>query len=211
MKNTHEKIYWTFKKYAHFGFLIPENRDYYGGDFFINKHHDLDALDWQRVIWRELPKAKGKKPEAKIIELLWKKTLREAKNKDKTCTWVYVQTTPDFGFIEIPWKEKGYFVHSSKKWDAQNWDKVKATVTSYNGRDEAIVTEILKADELIVTWELKDNGDYGFVYTKKWNDDIFISASNYNGAVSWDTVQVRITKTWWRKPEWIVIKKKETE
>ena len=200
---------WTFKKYKHFGFFIPDKRDIYGGDFFVNKHNDKDAQDWDKVIASELTKSKWKKPEAKIIEILWK-TAPWTKNKqDNICTWVYVQTTPEFWFIEVPWKDKGYFVHSSKKWGAKHGDKVKAELASYNGKQEWIITEILSSHDEIIEWELKDNWDFWFVFTKKWQDDIFISASNYNGAKNWDIVQVQVTRTTGRKPEGIIIQKKE--
>jgi hypothetical protein len=45
---------------------------------------------------------------------------------------------------------------------------VRAELTSYNGRPEAIIKEILttEADSNTVIGELKDNGDFGFVFTK---------------------------------------------
>lgn len=202
-----EKIYGVFQKYTNSWFVIPDKRDYYGGDFFVNKHNDMWALNWQRIIAKALVKSKWKKPEAKIIQLLWKKTLENGKNEEKTCLWVYIQTNPEFGFIEVPGKEKWYFVHSSKKWNAKNWDKVKATLANYNGKKEAIITEVLSSNDEIIEWELKDNGDFWFVFTKKWREDIFISASNYNWAKDGEKVQVQITKTQGRRPEWIIIQK----
>ena len=198
----------TFKKYKNFWFFIPDKRDMYWWDFFVNKHNDKDAADGDKVIASELLKSKWKKPEAKIIEVLWRTPAGTKSKQSNICTWIYIQTTPEFWFIEVPGKEKGYFVHSSKKWGAKNGDKVKAELANYNGKKEWIIVEVLSSHEEIIEWELKDNGDFWFVFTKKWHDDIFISASNYNGAKNWDIVQVQVTKTTGKKPEGIVIQKK---
>ena len=203
-----EHIRWSFKKYAHFGFFIPDKRDQYGWDFYVTKHNDLWALDGQRVIAKELAKSKWKKPEVKIIELLSKDKVNNPEKEIKTVKWVYIESSKDFWFVEVFGKEKWYFCHSSKNMDAQSWQKVKAKIASYNGKEEAIVIEMLE-DEPAIMWEFKDNWDFGFVYTKKWQDDIFISPVNYNWAKSWDVVEVRITKIWGRKPEGIIITKKE--
>ncbi len=194
---------WTFKKYKHFGFFIPDNRDHFWGDFFVNKHNDRNAQEWQRVIARELSKSAGKKPEAKIVEIIWEKK-QNTYNK-KTISWIYLETNAEFGFIEIPDSEKSCFVHASKRNWAKHWDMVEAEIASYNGKEEWIITNIKEVQNELTVWELKDNWDFGFVYTKKWQDDIFISASNYNWAQSGDTVKVQVTKTWGRRPEWVVL------
>ena len=212
MNTSDNDIQWSFKKYAHFWFFIPDKRDQYGGDFFINSHNDMWALDWQRVKARPLAKSKWKKPEAKIVSLLNKDKAANPTHEKKYIKWIYTQTNDDFGFIKVVWNEKEIFVHSWKKYWAKNGDSVRAELTSYNGRPEAIIKEILETgsdSSATVIWELKDNWDFGFVFTKPGQDDIFVSASNYNGTVGWDTVEVRVTKVWGRRPEGVIVKKVE--
>lgn len=205
-----QEIYGSFRKYAHFGFFIPEKRDQYGWDFFVNNKNDLWALDWQRVMARPLKNAKWKKPEAKIIKLLWKDTIKQEAHKIKTIEWIYVKNGSEFWFIEVENKDTWYFVHDSKRAGAQNGDLVEATLSQYNGRTEAKVTRVV-VDEVLIYWEYTSKWDFWFVYTKKWDDDIFIWSNYANGAVSWDTVGVKIIKKTWKKPEWIIVEIKKDE
>jgi hypothetical protein len=45
--------------------------------------------------------------------------------------------------VDIPGQEQGYFCYGLKKNGAKDGDKVRAEIKRYNGKDEAIVVEIL--------------------------------------------------------------------
>ena len=54
MKQQQEKIVWKFQWGETFGFLIPEDRDYYGGDFYVKKAHFWLAETGDKVEWVEI-------------------------------------------------------------------------------------------------------------------------------------------------------------
>ena len=64
-----EVVIWTFQwKAEHFGFVIPDERTYWWGDFFVHNSNFNWAHDWDRVEAEILENTKWKKPEVKIID-----------------------------------------------------------------------------------------------------------------------------------------------
>ena len=193
-----------------FGFFIPDDREYYGWDFFVSKKHFYWAKNWDLVKAVEI-QTKWKKPEAKIVSIKWQeKTLN-----DITIKWTFSFSSEwDWWYIDlvrvVDWKkiDKWYFVHSKNMKNAKSWDLVKAKLQKHKGKLEAVVVKILDDDRKIVSGKFKDNWDFGFVLIK-WSDDIFVPEKWKNWAVSWDEVQVKITDTEWRRPVWIIIWEKK--
>lgn len=75
MKKTY--IEGKFQQYPSYAFLIPHDRDAYGGDFFVPKKLYGGARDGDKVVGELLEKTTGKKPEVKIIEIVTKPTREE--------------------------------------------------------------------------------------------------------------------------------------
>jgi exoribonuclease R len=207
MKNNKKEIMLgKLQAWENFGFFIPDDREYYWGDFFVSKKNFNWAKNWDLVKAVEI-KSKWKKPEAKIVSIKWKeKTLN-----DITIKWTFSFSSEwDWGYIDlvrvIDWKkiDKGYFVHSKNIKNAKSWDLVKAKLQKHKWKLEAVIVKILDDDREIKEGIFKDNWDFGFVLIKG-SDDIFIPEKWKNGAVSWDKVQVKITDTEWRRPVWIII------
>lgn len=196
-----EKIIWKFKQYPTYAFLIPDDRDYYGWDFYIRKNAFGWAKDWDKVEWEVIKNTKGKKPEVKIVKII----IGDGKKSrtDKTIEWIYSWWEWNFGFIDIEWQENWYFVYWGKRNWAIDWGRVKAEIKLYNGKEEAIVLEILpKVDEVIIVWKFRDNEKFWFVLPDDRSSDIFIAWSRKNWAVEWDKVECVIIKRWWKNPEW---------
>lgn len=198
-----EIIIWKFQQYPNYAFLIPDDREYYGWDFFINKSWFGWAKDGDRVEWQLLEKTKWKKPEVKIIKILeniskWKKS-----RTDKTIEWIYSGWEWNFGFVDIEWESKWYFVYWHKRNWAVDWDKVVAEIKLYNWKEEAIVLEILpRQEEKVIVWKYRDNDKFGFVLPDDKSGDIFIPWARKNWAKEWDRVECVIIKKWWKNPEW---------
>ena len=212
--DVNELMVWRFQWGENFGFFIPTDRDYYGGDFYVRKENFWLAQDWDKVEARELVVSKWKKPEAKIIKAFW----REPQKKPKFVEWIYSGWEGNFGFIDVEWQEKWFFVYGKKKNWARDWDKVKAEIVDYNGKKEAIVVKIFETDEEIIIWRYNDKESFWFVIPerlnsekqkeeKKWTtNDIFIAWSRKNWANSWDRVEVKIIKKWGKNPEGIILR-----
>jgi exoribonuclease R len=208
-----------------FGFFIPTDRDYYGGDFYVAKENFWYAQDWDKVEAREIVNPKWKKPEAKIIKAYG----REPVKLPVFIEWIYSGGDGNFGFIDVEWNDKWIFVYGNKKNGARDWDKVKAEVVDFNGRKEAVVVKIFKAVEELIIWKYRDKDSFGFVIPDKasqtmavnvdiiWEDwkilpeknkwtvwDIFIAWSRKNWAKDWDKVEVQIIKRWGKNPEGLV-------
>ncbi len=206
-----ETIIWTLQaKSWSFGFVIPDDRDYFWWDFFVNKKNFNWAKDWDKVEARELEKSNWKKPEAKILKILswtWKK---ETKNKDKevikTVEWIYSWWDWNFWFVDVEWQPKWYFVYGHKKNWAKDWDKVKADIIVFKWKEEAIVTKILEKEEEILIWRYRDNDRFWFVIPEDKSWDIFIAWSRKADARNWDIVEVKIIKRWGKNPEGVITK-----
>lgn len=202
MNKENELMYWKFQAWDSFWFFIPDDREYYWGDFYVDKKNFWLAQDWDKVEARALKKFKGKKPEAKIVRAYWRDV---QKNQSKFIEWIYSWWDGNFGFIDVQWQEKGYFVYGDKKNWARDWDKVKAELVDFKWKKEAIVVKILSTEEELVEWRFKDNDRFAFVIPdEEKNNDIFIAWSRKNWARDGDMVEVRIIKRGGKNPEGIV-------
>ena len=202
-----EIIIWKFQSNAeHFGFVIPDERESWGGDFFVHKDHFNGAKDGQRVEAVILEKSKGKKPEAKILSVLWAKRAAEKKPVLKIVEGIYSGWDGNFWFIDVEGQTQGYFVYGKKKNWAQDWDKVQAEVVEFKGKDEAIVIKILWQEEELLEWVFKDNDRFGFVLPDDRSSDIFIAGSRKWEAQDRDRVEVKIIKRGGKNPEGIITK-----
>ena len=85
----------------------------------------------------------------------------------------------------------GYW--KKKNW-AEDWDSVKAEVTDFNWKPEAIVIEIMWQKQELLEWVFKDNDRFGFVLPDDKSWDIFIAWSRKGEAEEWDRVEVNIIK-----------------
>ncbi len=208
-----ERILWKFQcKKWDFGFLIPDERDYWGGDFFVHQKNFGWAEDGQRVAGEMMDRASGKKPEAKIVEVFGSKKAEakkaEAKKYEalKVVEWIYSGWNGDFWFVDVEGQEQGYFCYGLKRNGAIDGDRVKADIKKYNGKEEAIVTEILPPMTLLLSGKYTDNDTFGFVKPDDKSDDIFIAGSRKAEAKTWDRVEVKIIKSGGRRREGIIEK-----
>lgn len=202
----HEIILGKLQAGKNFGFFIPDNRDDFGWDFFVNKKNFGWAKDWDLVKAVEI-KATWKKPEVKIVSIKW---------SEKTLNDIIIQGTFsfssewDWGYIDlvrvIDWKkiDKWYFVHSKNTKMAKSWDQVKAKLQKHKWKLEAIVVKVLDDDREIIEGKYKDNGDFGFVLNDNW-DDIFVPEKWKNETISWEIVKVKVIDKSGRRPVWIII------
>lgn len=198
-----EEVIWRFKKYAHFGFIIPDNREMHGWDYFVTWKNSKDAKDWDLVTWHILSKQKGKKPEAKIVHV-WKPKVKKAEN----IVWIYSEHKWSFWFVDLEWEGKWVFVFKKDNLNAKDWDKVEAKIKIFKWKKEAVIIKIFKNDSPIIEWEYKDMWGFWFVLPVKWkyNKDIFVAWAKKANAKDWDIVWVQIIKENWRRPEWIIRK-----
>lgn len=199
-----ERILWKFQcKKGDFWFVIPDEREYWGGDFFVHKKHFSGAEDGNRVRAEVLETTRWKKPEAKIVEVFGKKVSENSQKYEvvKTVEGIYSGGSWDFGFVDVPWEDQGYFVYGLKKNGAKDGDRVRADVKKYNGKQEAIITEILWNDGEIFEGVYSDNNRFWFVKVAGRKDDIFIPGSKKMEANTWDRVKVRIIKDGKRRAE----------
>jgi len=75
----------------------------------------------------------------------------------KTITWIYSPAKSwDFGFVDVEWEQKGYYVHGFNKKDALPWDKVKAKLKSFRWKDEAVIIKILERSDKIFIWHFQE-------------------------------------------------------
>lgn len=200
-------LLWKFQcKKWDFWFVIPDERSNWGGDFFVNKKNFAGAEDGNRVRAEVLERQSGKKPEVKIIEVFGKKEENSTKKYEvlKQIEGIYSGGSGDFGFVDVEGEQQGYFVYGLKKNGAKDGDRVKADVKNYNGKQEAVITEILWNQWEVLEWVYSDNENFGFVKVKGRKDDIFIPGSKKQEAKSWDAVRVRIVKQGGRRAEGII-------
>ena len=200
-KKENELMYWKFQAGDKFWFFIPDERDLYGWDFFVDKENFGLAQDWDKVEARELKKFKWKKPEAKIITAYWRSP---QKNQSKFVEWIYSGGDGNFGFIDVEWNDKWFFVYWDKKNWAKDWDKVKAEIVDFKGKKEGIVVKIFETVEELIIGKYNDSDKFGFVLPDDRSGDIFIAGSRKNWASNWDKVEVQIIKRWGKNPEWVI-------
>ena len=213
MSKKEEVILWKLQAGENFGFFIPDDRNDFGWDFFVNKKNFGWAKDWDLVKAIEI-NATGKKPEVKIISIKWsEKTLN-----DITIKWTFSFSSQwEWGYIDlvrvIDWKkiDKGYFVHGKNTKMAKSWDQVKAKLQKHKWKLEAVVVKVLDDDREIFSGKFKDNWEFGFVLVEK-DSDIFIPEKWYNWAKTWDTVEAKIIDKSGRRPVGIILwERKVTE
>lgn len=207
-QNGHEngkKIIGFLKKNKDFWFILPEKRQKDQRDFFVSPKNLNGAPDNAKVEAMILPTSTGKRPEAKVIRVIEEKK----KVPEKVfIEGIYFNGTGKYGFIDVEWVEKGFFVFWKNKNKALDWDRVRAEVKNYNGKKEAIVLEILKEKLEIAVGKFEDNGKFGFVLIKTngVKEDVFIPGSRKNWALTWDLVEVSILKRGGKNPEWAIRK-----
>ena len=84
---------------------------------------------------------------------------------------------------------------------------MRAEIKKYNGKDEAVVVEVLEAVNLgEVTGVYSDMEGFGFVKADDKTDDIFIAGSRKAEAKTGDKVEVRIMKIGGRRREGVIEK-----
>ncbi len=196
-------------KTGKFWFFIPNERSYYGGDFFVTNKNFGWAKHWDKVKVEVLSNAKWKKPEARVIQVLTGKSQAEinAPKREvlKVVEWIYSGWDGNFWFVDVPGQEKWFFVYGKKKNWARDGDKVRAEIVKYNWKEEAIVIKIFDQEEEILEWVYTDNDRFGFVLPDDRSDDIFIAGSRKWEAQHRDKVRVKIIKRWWKNPEWLIL------
>jgi ribonuclease R len=133
----------------------------------------------------------------------------------KTIVWIYSQWKWNFGFVDVEWEKKWYFVHGKNKNNVLPWDKVEALVQVFRWREEALVTRALERKDALIVWEYQISlsggrkNSFGFVVPQNPDvrNDIFVSSKNSLWAESGDIVWVKIID--WKKkdPEGRVVEK----
>lgn len=191
-------------KKGNFGFVIPENRADWGGDFFVHQNNFAGAVDGNIVRAELLDRVSGKKPEVKILEVLTGKNQKTERKVEKIVEGIFSGGSGDFGFVDVPGEEDGYFCYGLKKNGAKDGDRVRAEIKMYNGKQEAIVIEILSSSQQEFEGVYSDNKTFGFVKVPGQKDDIFIPWGKSLEAKTWAKVKVKIIKTWGRRPEGMV-------
>lgn len=200
------EIIWKFQcKTWNFGFVIPENRADWGGDFFVHQKNFAGAADGDKVRAQILERISGKKPEAKILEVLTGKA-KPQKETLKVVEGVFSWGNGDFGFVDVAGEEDGYFCYGLKKNGASDGDRVRAEIKMYNGKQEAIVVEVLSSQGQVLTGIYADNDRFGFVKPDDKSQDIFIAWSRKAEAINGDKVEVKIVKQGGRRPEGVIVK-----
>lgn len=207
------RILWKFQcKKGDFWFVIPDDRSDWGGDFFVHQKNFNGATDGKRVAAEIMDRDSGKKPEAKILEVFsWKNKeedfwkVKKTREVIKIVEWIYSWGDGNFGFVDVEGESQGYFVYGLKKNGARDGDKVKAEVVDFNGKNEAIVIEILWSESEVLVWAYSDNDKFGFVKPDDKSGDIFIAGSRKWYAVDWDRVEVKIIKRGGKNPEGLIV------
>lgn len=188
-----------------FGFVIPEDRADWGGDFFVSQKHFNGARDGDSVEAMVLETTTGRKPEVKIMKILSGKWLKAERPTIKTVEWVFSGGSGDFGFVDVP-GDTGYFCYGLKRNGAMDGDTVRAEIKKFNGKDEAIVVEILSTDAQVFEGVYSDNESFGFVKVSGESQDIFIPGGKSLEAQNWAKVEGKIVKQGGRRPEGIITK-----
>ncbi len=200
-------VIWIFESSRKYGFVVPTNKKKFSGDFYISEKNTFEAKNWDLVEAEILPKNAWKNKEAKIIKILESKENNFSKNSE-TIVWIYSKARDKFfGFVDVEWLEKWYFVHDKNKLTARDWDKVEAILKDFNWKKEAEIVKILERRKGLVLWTfLKAKWNFWFVIPRDktiWSD-IFVAMTNSFWAKNWDFVWVEITKETWKNPEWVV-------
>lgn len=95
--------------------------------------------------------------------------------------WVYSQAkNNDFWFVDVEWKEKGYFVYPKNLNGALDGDQVEAVLQTFNRRQEAIITKVIKRAERVLVGKLELVKDFAFVVLDNpaFKTDVHITSKN---------------------------------
>lgn len=134
-----------------------------------------------------------------------KNNTKIVRKKSEFITWVYSQWKWDFGFVDIEWVSKWYFVFWKNSNWALDWDKVEASLKVFNWKPEAVVEKVIERKQDLIVWEYtasKDN-KFWFVVSDNPNikNDIFVPGKKSKEAKTGDIVWVLVTKWTWKNPE----------
>ncbi|NDK09399.1 ribonuclease R [Candidatus Gracilibacteria bacterium] len=157
-----------------------------------------------------------KKKERVFYSSTSKKQLKQKRNPENELTGVYKQGNGPFGFVDTVNEEsgekKGYYVHESKKLDAFEGDEVAFETKSFRGKDEAIITKVIKRSENLVIGKLKIMNNFAFVVTSDplITQDIFIPGKFIGGYTDGARVGVQIIKWDKKNPEGRIIESLES-
>lgn len=201
MKN----IIWVFEDSWKFWFVLPSDRKRFSYDFFVSKKNFFWAKDWDLVEIEILENKRWKNKEAKIVKIV-----NDYENIDSNIiVWTYSQSRENFfGFVDVDWLDKWYFVHWNNKLNAMDWDKVEAILKQYNWKIEAEIVRVLERKKSYIVWKFSvpkwKNFWFVIPKNKAIKNDIFIPLSNSFQAKDWDLVWVEIVKFSWKNPEWII-------
>lgn len=141
-------------------------------------------------------------------------------NEKITLTWIYREGKWPFWFIDTKdknWYENSYYVFFTNRWNALAWDEVNFNLKEFKWRNEAVVKNVIKRSNSVLTWIFKPCKDfcpnwqkwYGFVildnpYIK---NDVFIAWKDLQKLEEWDKVALKIIKWTGKNPEWKIIEK----
>ena len=123
----------------------------------------------------------------------------------------YAPGKGNFGFVDVEWKPKWYFVFWWNSKDALPGDIVEAQLRVFKGREEAIVTRVVERRKALLSgvFQQVKGKDFGFVVpqNKDFQEDIFIPARKTKGAQTGDMVAIEIVGWNGKNPEGKVMKK----
>ncbi len=137
--------------------------------------------------------------------------IEKTKNKElweNEIIWIYAQWKWDFWFVDVEWREKGYFVFWRNSLNAMTWDKVFATVKVFKWKEEAEIKKVLTRRKEPIVWVFNDSWRFGFVAPNdpSFKKDIFIPWSKALKAKDGEIVAVEVLSWEGRSPEWKVVK-----
>ena len=135
----------------------------------------------------------------------------------RTITWIYSPAKSwDFGFVDVEWEQKWYYVHGFNKRDALPGDKVLAELKTFRGKDEAVIKKVVERSDKIFIWNFepwKQNASWKWfsfwfvvIRDENFKTDIFVPGKYVWYAKPWDLVWVQII-SWEDKknPKWKIV------
>ncbi len=153
------------------------------------------------------------KPSKTISKLRYKNYIKKEEDYSslEKIVWVYSSAkNNDFGFVDVEWKEKWYFVYPKNLNWALDWDDVEAVIKIFNRRKEAVITKVLKRADRILVWKIQLVKDFAFVILDNpaFKTDVHISnkkLSKFKWQIkNWDKVAIKITSWEGKNPEWSI-------
>jgi len=200
-----EKTVWTFQDAGKFGFVIPSDKSLHETDFFIAWPNIWEAENGDLVEIEIFDKNNWKNKEAKILWVVKKSV--DHKSSEDNVVWKYSQWNWDFGFVDVEWEEKGFYVFSRNKNWAMNGDTVEASIKVFKWKPEATIVRVIERKKGLVVWTYRPaKWNFWFVVPKDKNikNDIFVASTNAMWAHDWDVVWVEITRFSKKNPEGVI-------